>query len=203
MILGGFYSTTCYHEERDRQTDRRRRVLVMASAIKSHQRDIETKRKEFYQDCLEIICSCFENSLQGELRPHDQTKLNDYQQHVVDLVNDRILENPCFFHSTCVELNATTTTLHSKLFQVWEGIFYNGVINWGRITMFLAFNQYYTSYLLSQGFPQSITQSISQWAASFMCSVLKEWIICNGGWVSMLFYDLYNITVVYRNPFLI
>ena len=169
--------------------------MAVAVAGNDTKRDVETQLAEFYEDSLTIISACIDNSVttrhsssDQRLPPVPETKLlKDYQKRIVKLVNGRIVENPYFFHSTCEELDITATTLNIKLYQVWQGIFSDGVINWGRITMFLAFNQYICYYLLSQELPSSITESITHWATSFICSrLLKDWIITNGGWVSTI-----------------
>ena len=84
--------------------------------------------------------------------------------------------------SACEELHLTPTEFNTIIVRVWYSLFSDG-INWGRIVAFLAFCQHLCMYSKRNGLHFAI-ESIPPWAAMFVESELKEWILSQGGWVS-------------------
>lgn len=128
-----------------------------------------------------IVTACIEMGRTGKLAPN----LSPRQEAIVKLVHQKILENTPFFESSCEDLRLTPTNFNSTILQVWDGMFDDGVANWGRVVSFLAFCAYVCIYSLRLGLPSSVVESIPHWAAVFVSnSILKDWIEERGGWVS-------------------
>ena len=112
--------------------------------------------------------------------------LSPRQEVIVKLVHQQIRENTAFLESSCAELRLTPTNFNSTIFQVWDGMFEDGIVNWGRVVSFLAFCSYVCIHSQRIGLPPSVIESIPQWAAVFVnASILKDWIEKRGGWVSV------------------
>lgn len=137
---------------------------------------------EFYESTERIVFSCLET---GPLTPTSmQQKLTISERCVVFVVKKHLEEYPGFFDSTCEELQLSPTDFHSRLQEVWGGIFSDDKINWGRILTMLCFCRAVSAYSRKVNLPPSAVESIAPWAATFISQTLKDWIIAEGGWVS-------------------
>ena len=88
----------------------------------------------------------------------------------------------------CIQLGPSPVTIHSRVFEVFDGIFDDGTINCGRILVFLAFGAHLASYCEKRQLGDTF-DSLKAWITSFLHARLKGWIVAHGGWVSSTFYS--------------
>ena len=154
-----------------------------------------TEDNEFCESTERILKSCLEMGSLGATTH----RLTISERCVVYVVKKHLEENPGFFDLTCEELRLTATDFQSRLSEVWEGIFSDEKINWGRILTMLCFCRSVSMNSERIGLPPSAVGSIAPWATSFVCSRLKDWIVSEGGWVSRK--DIFVIFIVYTIHF--
>ena len=135
----------------------------------------------FARTTQKIITGCIEMAALGRIAQ----RMTINEQCVVYVVQDHVKENPDFFESTCEELQLTPTNYNSKILQVMKSIFDDKEINWGRIIALLSFCQSACVHSQKIGLPLSAIDSMVPWATMFICTHLKEWIMLQGGWVSV------------------
>ena len=148
-------------------------------------------RDEIYILTEKIVTACIETVRTGKTT----LKLSPRQEVIIKLVHQKIREYPQFFESSCADLKLTPTNFNSVIVQVWDGIFEDGVVNWGRVVSFLAFCSYVCLHSQRIGLPGSVIESIPHWAAVFVNSRLKDWIEERGGWVSLFVHPLCNVCI--------
>lgn len=153
-----------------------------------HERDA-VEREEFQQCTKKILIACIELANRGEVT----VELSPHQRQIVDVVEAMVRSRREFFHSTVSDLQLNATNTASKLLEVWEAIFVDG-INSGRVLTMLCFCQYVTVYADREGLP-SIRESVPHWAAAFITRRLRDWITSHGGWVSSIYIYIY----IYRS----
>ncbi len=159
-----------------------------------------TDDNEFYESTERILKSCLEMESLGSTTH----RLTISERCVVFVVKKHLEENPGFFDSSCEELRFSATDFHSRLNEVWEGIFSDEKINWGRILTMLCFCRSASVYSQRVGLPPSAVESIAPWATTFICSTLKDWIVSEGGWVrdlckSVLIHCVYTSHTLFDN----
>lgn len=135
---------------------------------------------EFYVESELVIKACMDRILNGRIElglPPDH--------HVYRIVETTTKEEAVIrqeLEKACEELSLTPTEFNAIVVRVWYGLFSDG-INWGRIVAFLAFCQHLCTYSRRNGLNFAV-ESVPPWAAMFVDSQLKDWILAQGGWVS-------------------
>ncbi len=148
---------------------------------------------DFQISTEKILVACLET---GSLVATTQ-RLNISERCVVFVVKKHLEENQSFFESGCEDLQLTATDFHSRLLDVWGGLFNDNIINWGRVLTMLCFCRVISIHSQRIGIHPSAAESIAPWAANFICtSQLKDWIISEGGWVRFWSWPCINTRLV-------
>lgn len=135
---------------------------------------------EFYEETRDLLTACVECGFGKE---ETDVRISEERRYIVKLVIQTVKADEVYFRKLCEDLELTAANLFTKLMDVWNGMFTDGRISNGRLVALLSFCQYVTVYCRSVGLP-SIESSVPHWAAFFIATQLKDWIVGRGGWVS-------------------
>ena len=138
------------------------------------------RRDEFYEESELVVRACKDRILNGSVELGLPPEHHVYR--IVETTTKEEAEMRQELESACEELHLTPVEFNDIVVRVWYGLFNDG-INWGRIVAFLAFCQHLCTYSRRNGLHFAI-ESIPPWAATFVDSELREWILSHGGWVS-------------------
>ncbi|XP_046839125.1 apoptosis regulator BAX-like isoform X2 [Xenia sp. Carnegie-2017] len=87
--------------------------------------------------------------------------------------------NPDLLEQLCSKLNFTHETGYNSFSAIANTVFSDGIINWGRIVVLLAFSARLGRYCEENNMSDQI-ESISGWTARFLTDL--GWIQAQGGW---------------------
>jgi len=112
------------------------------------------------------------------------TPISNSHQVILHGVEEIRRNNRAEFESMCSHLEFSSANIYLRVQQIFEGIFDDNNINWGRIGVLLAFGGHLAQHCLMNSMGE-VVESLTPWMVAFICTRLREWILEHGGWVGI------------------
>ena len=112
------------------------------------------------------------------------TPISNNHQVILHGVEEIRRNNRAEFESMCSRLEFSSANIYLRVQQIFEGIFDDNNINWGRIGVLLAFGGHLAQHCLMNSMGE-VVESLTPWMVAFICTRLREWILEHGGWVGI------------------
>lgn len=110
------------------------------------------------------------------------TPAGNSHQVILHGVEETRRDNRGEFEDMCSHLLLSSANIYLSVQQIFEGMFNDHTINWGRINVLLAFGGHLAQHCLMNGMGE-VVESLTPWMTAFICTRLREWILEHGGWV--------------------
>ena len=110
------------------------------------------------------------------------TPAGNSHQVILHGVEETRRDNGGEFEDMCSHLVLSSANIYLSVQQIFEGMFDDNTINWGRINVLLAFGGHLAQHCLMNGMG-GVVESLTPWMTAFICTRLREWILEHGGWV--------------------
>lgn len=125
-----------------------------------------------------------EACIHAAIREQPSVESRSFSHEVILLCTEEIRrKNKDNFEGMCTLLELSTSSLYSSVQQIFRAMFADNIINWGRILSLLAFGRHLAQHC-SKNCVGKVTESLTAWITTFICTRLQAWIVDHGGWVS-------------------